>query len=102
MIIHCYIPIIFSLLSLLLTAGLDYTPSPYTVTFTDCEMSVTLMVSTMDDDTTELSENFTVVIASTDQPGLVVISSPNVSVVTIEDNEPGNTIVSILHIIVSE
>ena len=102
MMINRYITIISPMLSLPLTAGLDYTPSPYIVTFTDGETSATLMVSTMDDSTTELSEYFKVVINSTDQPGLVVISSPNVSVVTIEDNEPGSTIVSIFHIIVSE
>ena len=84
-----------------MTAGYDYTPGPYTVSFTAGQLYATLMVSTMDDNTTELSEYFKVVIASTDQPGLVVISSPNVSVITIEDNEPGNTIVSVLHIIVS-
>ena len=102
MMINHYIPIIFSLLSLPLTAGLDYTPGPYTVTFTNCEMYATLMVPTMDDDTTELSEYFKVAITSTDQPGLVVISSPNMTFITIEDNEPGNTFVSILHTIVSK
>ena len=75
-----------------MTAGSNYESGPYTVTFSAGEMSATLMVSTTDDDTTELSEYFRVVIASTDQPGLVVISSPNVSVITIEDNEPGNTL----------
>ena len=84
-----------------MTAGYDYTPGPYTVSFTAGQLYATLMVSTTDDNTTELSEYFKVVIASTDQPDLVVISSPNVSVITIEDNEPGNTIVSVLHIIVS-
>ena len=84
-----------------MTAGYDYTPGPYTVSFTAGQLYATLMVSTTDDNTTELSEYFKVVIASTDQQGLVVISSPNVSVITIEDNEPGNTIVSVLHIIVS-
>ena len=85
-----------------MTAGYDYTPGPYTVSFTAGQLYATLMVSTTDDNTTELSEYFKVVIASTDQPDRVVISSPNVSVITIEDNEPGNTIVSVLHIIVSE
>ena len=84
-----------------MTAGYDYTPGPYTVSFTAGQLYATLMVSTTDDNTTELSEYFKVVIASTDQPSIVVISSPNVSVITIEDNEPGNTIVSVLHIIVS-
>ena len=77
-----------------LTDGSDYETGPYNVTFTAGQMNATLMVSTVDDNTTELSENFNVMIISTDQPGLVVISSPNVSVITIEDNEPGNTIVS--------
>ena len=53
------------------------------------------MVSTMDDSTTELSEYFSVAINSTDQPGVVEIVSPNKTFITIEDNEPGNTIVII-------
>ena len=48
-----------------------------------------LMVSTMDDNITELSEYFKVVISSTDQPDLVEIGSLNMSFITIEDNDPG-------------
>ena len=44
------------------------------------------MVSAMDDDTVELPEYFTVGIASVDRPDVVVIGSPNTTVITIEDN----------------
>ena len=72
------------------TAGDDYTPGPYYVTFNAGQTSAILMVPTMDDDTTELSEYFKVLIISTDQPSAVEIGSPSVSFVTIEDNDPGN------------
>ena len=62
------------------------------MTFTAGEMSATLMVSTMDDGTTELAENFMVVINSTDQPNTVVVGSPNLAFITIEDNDPGTYI----------
>ena len=62
------------------------------MTFTACDMYATLMVSTMEDSTTELSENFLVMINSTDQPNTVVIGSPNLALVTIEDNDPGTYI----------
>ena len=52
-------------------------------------MSATLMASTMDDNATELSEYFSVMIASTDQPDAVEILSPNTAFITIEDIEPG-------------
>ena len=71
------------------TAGYDYTPGPYTVSFTAGQMNATLMVSTMDDNTTELSESFMVVIMSTDQPGAVEIGPYDMALVTIEDNDPG-------------
>ena len=72
-----------------MTADSDYESGPYTVTFTAGEISATLMVSTMDDSTTELSEYFKVVINSTDQPSAAEIVSPNKTVITIEDNDPG-------------
>ena len=59
------------------------------MTFTAGEASATLMVSTMDDNTTELSEDFLVVIYSTNQPGAVDIGSYDMALVTIEDNDPG-------------
>ena len=59
------------------------------MTFTAGLMYATLTVSTMDDSTTELSENFRVMITSTDQPGAVEIGSPYVSSITIVDNDPG-------------
>ena len=59
------------------------------MTFPAGEMSATLMVSTMDDNITELSEYFMVVINSTDQPGAVEIGSYDMALVTIEDNDPG-------------
>ena len=63
--------------------------SLYNVSFTAGETSATLMVSTMDDNTTELSEDFVVVINSTDQPGAVEIGPYDMALVTIEDNDPG-------------
>ena len=59
------------------------------MTFTAGQMNATVMVSTMDDNTTELSEYFKVVINSTDQPSVVEIGTPNKTVITIEDNDPG-------------
>ena len=55
-------------------------------------MIATLMLSTMDDNTTELSEMFVLVMDSTDQPNTVDIGSPNMALVTIEDNDPGTYI----------
>ena len=72
-----------------MTAGYDYTPGPYTVSFTAGQLYAILMVSTMDDNTTELSEYFVVVMNSTDQPDVVEIISPNMASITIEDNDPG-------------
>ena len=48
------------------------------------------MVSTIDDNTTELTEYFSVAITSTDQPSAAEIGSPNMAFITIEDNEPGS------------
>ena len=72
-----------------MTAGDDYETGPYTVSFSAGQMYATLMVSTVDDNTTELSEYFRVVITSTSQPSVVRIGSPNVSFITVEDNDPG-------------
>ena len=72
-----------------MTAGSDYEAGPYTVTFTAGVMSAIVMVSTMDDNTTELSEYFKVMIMSTDQPGAVEIGPSDMALVTIEDNDPG-------------
>ena len=63
--------------------------SLYNVSFTAGETSATLMVSTMGDNTTELSEYFKVMIISTDQPGAVEIGPYDMALVTIEDNDPG-------------
>ena len=52
-------------------------------------MYAILMVPTLDDNTTELSEYFMVVINSTDQQTVVEIGSPNTSLISIEDNDPG-------------
>ena len=60
------------------------------MSFSAGQMNATLMVPTFDDNTTELSEYFKVVITSTDQPSVVEIGSPNMTIVTIEDNDPGN------------
>ena len=59
------------------------------MSFTAGQMYATLMVSTLDDNTTELSEYFKVVISSTDQPSVVKIGSPNTTFITIADDEPG-------------
>ncbi len=56
-------------------------------------MYATLMVSTMDDNTTELSEYFRVMIISTDQPSAVEIGSSHVSSITIVDNDPGSSLI---------
>ena len=71
------------------TAGYGYIPGPYTVTFTAGQMSATLMVSTMDENSTELLEYLVVVITSTDQPDAVEIISPNTAFITTLDNDPG-------------
>ena len=48
------------------------------------------MVSTfIDDNTTEMSEYFAVMISSVDKPDVVEIATPNTSVVTIVDSNPG-------------
>ena len=72
-----------------MTAGDDFEGGPYTVMFVAGQVSAILMVSTVDDMTTELSEDFNVLITSTDQPSVVEIGSPNMTMVTIEDNDPG-------------
>ena len=59
------------------------------MSFTAGQMYATLMVPTLDDNTTELSEYFKVVINSTDQPSVVEIGSPNMTCITIADDEPG-------------
>ena len=71
------------------TAGSDYETGQYTLYFTAGQMNATLMVSTMDDGITELSEDFKVMIDSTDQPSVVEIGPSNVSFITITDNDPG-------------
>ena len=72
-----------------LTGGADYETGPYTVTFTAGELYATLIVSTIDDNTTELSEYFSATITSTDQPSAADIGSSNMTFITIEDNDPG-------------
>ena len=59
------------------------------MTFTAGQMNATLMVSTTDDNTTELSEMFVLVINSTNQSSVVEIGTPNKTVITVEDNDPG-------------
>ena len=72
------------------TAGSDYEAGPYTVTFTAGQTNAILTVSTMDDNTTELSEYFNVMITSVDRPNGVNIGAPSTSVITIVDDEEGN------------
>ena len=57
------------------------------MTFIAGEMSAALMVSTMDDNSTELSEYFTLMITSVDRTDVVEIGSPNTSVITVVDND---------------
>ena len=76
-------------LCLPLTAGDDYETGPYTVSFLAGQLNATLMVSTVNDSTTELSEYFSVVITSADQPTVTIVS-PNTTLITIQDNDPGN------------
>ena len=59
------------------------------MTFTAGKTSATLMVSTMDDNITELTEYFKVMIISMDQPGPVEIGPYDMALVPIEDNDPG-------------
>ena len=72
------------------SAGSDFTPGPYTASFSAGQLYATLMVSPIDDNTAELSEYFTLMITSVDRPDVVEIGSPNTSVITIADNEPGS------------
>ena len=62
------------------------------MSFTAGQMYATLMVPTLDDNTTELSEYFKVLITSADQPSVVEIGSPNTSLISIQDNDPGKCI----------
>ena len=71
-----------------LSAPGDYDSSPYTVNFTAGQTSTILMVPTIDDSTSELTEYFTVMASSTSQADLVQIGSPDTSHITIQDNEP--------------
>ena len=72
-----------------MAGGDDYVTGPYTVGFSPGQPSATLTVSIVDDIATELSEVFMVVITSTDPPSAAVIGSPNMTFITIEDNDPG-------------
>ena len=60
------------------------------MSFSAGQLNATLMVSTLDDDAVEFPEYFAVFIISIDQPSVVKIGSPNMTFITIEDNEPGN------------
>ena len=66
-----------------LTAGSDYIPGPYTVSFSAGQASAILMVSTIDDDVVELSESFMVTITSVVSMDNVEIGSPSTSFVRI-------------------
>ena len=79
-----------------LTAPSDYTPVSYTVSFGAGQQNTTLMVPTLHDNTTELSEYFEVLITSAD-PDAVDIGSPNTSCITIKDNDPGTYVLHTYH-----
>ena len=83
-----------------LTADVDYVAGPYTVIFSAVQMSATVMVLTIDDNITELSEDFIVMITFIDGPS-VEIGSPNVSLITIEDNDPGEVYI-VVHKVTNE
>ena len=56
------------------------------MTFIAGEMSATLMVSTMGDNSTEALEYFTLMITSVGRPDVVEIGSPSTSVIAVVDN----------------
>ena len=72
------------------SVGSDFAPGPYTVSFSAGQPYAILMVSPIDDDIADPLEYFTLMITSVDRPDVVEIGSPNTSVITIEDNEPGS------------
>ena len=72
-----------------LTAGSDFMAGPYTASFLAGQLNATLMVSTVNDNITELSEYFMVVITSVDQSNVDIVS-PNTTLIAIQDNDPGN------------
>ena len=71
-----------------MTGGDDFAPGPYNVSFSPGQRSATLTVFIVDDIATELSEVFMVVISSIDPPSVAEIGSPNMTFITIEDNDP--------------
>ena len=56
--------------------------------FTAGQASTILMVPTKDDNITEMTEYFKVMIVSTSMPSLVQPGDPDTSYITINDNEP--------------
>ena len=89
----------YSILPLHLTAGSDYRPGPYTVSFSAGQPLAVLRVSTIDDGTAELSENFTVMIKSVDSLGNVEIGSHSSSFVRIVSGKYATTYVYRLSLI---
>ena len=83
------------------TAPGDYDEGPYTVVFTAGQASAILMVPTNDDDITEMTEYFKVMIVSASMPSLVQPGDPDTSYVTINDNEPGEFDVPHMHVVVA-
>ena len=72
------------------TANVDYEAGTYNANFFPGQMYAIVMVPTLEDNTTELSEYFRVELYSSDRPELVAFGSPNMAVITIEDNDPGS------------
>ena len=70
-----------------LTDDSDYMVAQYNVTFIAGQQNTTVMVVTVDDTATELSEYFKVVISAIDSTA--EIGSPNTSCITIVDDDPG-------------
>ena len=59
------------------------------MTFVAGQASAILMVSTTDDNITEMPEYFKLMIVSISMPSVVKPGDPNTSYITIQDNEPG-------------
>ena len=72
------------------TANVDYEAGTYIANFFPGQMYAIVMVPTLEDNTTELSEYFRVELYSSDRPEFVAFGSPNMTFITIEDNDPGS------------
>ena len=67
--------------------GVDYNSGPYNVTIPAGQISVPFNVPINDDNVFEESEEFLLTIDQSSSLNGVIIGSPNVTVVTIQDND---------------